>query len=137
MFDSLLNQAKSLLGGADPQAVADATRDHVDQTNTGDLVQHLTQGAQGMDQGGLASLGMSLLGALSQHGHDESQAQDAGVDTTAAANGDPSNVIALIQHAGQNPAALKDAVVNFAQQNPQMMAQLPGLLQGVMGKLGH
>jgi len=137
VFDSLLNQAKSLLGSADPQAVADATRDHVDQTDTGDLVQHLTQGAQGMDQGGLAALGMSLLGSLTQHGHDESTAQDAGVDTAAAAGGDQANVIALIQHAKDNPAALKDAVVNFAQQNPQMLQQLPGLLQGVMGKLGH
>jgi hypothetical protein len=137
VFDSLLNQAKSLLGSADPQAVADATRDHVDQTNTGDLVQHLTQGAQGMNQGGLAALGMSLLGSLTQHGQDPSQAQGAGVDTNAAANGDQANVIALIQHAGSNPAALKDAVVNFAQQNPQMLQQLPGLLQGVMGKLGH
>lgn len=137
MFDSILNQAKSILGDADPDDVADATREHVGQTDTGELVQHLTQGAQGMDQGGLASLGTALLGALSQHGHDESQAQDAGVDTAAATNGDQGSVVALIQHASQNPAALKDAVVSFAQQNPQMLAQLPGLLQGVMGRLGR
>ena len=131
-----MNEARSMLGSADPQQVADATRDHVDQTDPGTLADHLTQGAQGMDAGQLGSLGSTLLGALANHGHDETQAQDAGVDTQAAQQGDQGNVIALIQHAQQNPAALKDAAVQFVQQNPQVLQKLPGLLQGVLGRLG-
>lgn len=136
-MDYLMNEARSLLGGADPQQVGDAARDHVADVPPDQLAQHLSDGAQNLDQGGLASLGKSLLGALSQHGHDESTAQDAGVDTGAAANGDQGNVVALIQHARQNPAALRDAAVQFVQQNPQVLTQLPGLLQGIMGRLGR
>lgn len=136
VFDGLLNQARSMLSSADPQQVADATRDHVDQTDPGTLADHLTQGAQGMDSGQLGGLAQTLLGALSNHGHDEATAQDAGVDTQAAQQGDQGNVIALIQHAQQNPAALRDAAVAYVQQNPQILQKLPGLLQGVMGRLG-
>lgn len=134
-FGSLLGEAQQLLGNAQPQEVADATREHVDQTDTGTLVDHLTQGAQNMNGGQLAGLAQSLLGSLSQHGHDEQQAQDGGVDTQAAQNGDQQSVIALIQHAGTNPAALKDAAVSYVGQNPAVLQQLPGLLQGVMGRL--
>ncbi len=136
-MDFLMNEARSLLGGADPQQVGDAARDHVADVPPDQLAQHLTEGAQTLDQGGLASLGKTLLGALAQHGHDESTAQDAGVDTAAAADGDQGNVVALIQHAAQNPAALRDAAVQFVQKDPQVLTQLPGLLQGIMGRLGR
>lgn len=135
MFENLLNQAQSLLGSASPQQVADATRDHVADTDPGQLADHLAQGAQGMNGSQLAALGTSLLGALSAHGHDEATAQDAGVDTNAAKSGDQQNVVALIQHAQQNPGALRDAAVSFVQQNPQVLQQLPGLLQGVLSRL--
>ncbi len=136
-MDFLMNEARSLLGGADPQQVGDAARDHVGDVPPDQLAQHLTEGAQNLDQGGLASLGQSLLGALSQHGQAESTAQDAGVDTAAAAGGDQGNVVALIQHAAQNPDALRDAAVQFVQKDPQVLTQLPGLLQGIMGRLGR
>ncbi len=44
-------------------------------------------------------------------------------------------MVALIQHAASNPAALRDAAVQFAEQNPQALTQLPGLLTGIMGRL--
>jgi hypothetical protein len=134
-MDFLLREAQQLLGGADPNDVADATADHVADVPSDELAQHLADGAQNMDQGSLASLGQSLLSALSAHGHDESQVQDAGVDTAAAADGDQDSVMALIEHAQQNPGALRDAAVSYVQQNPQMLSQLPGLLSGVMGRL--
>ena len=136
-MDFLMNEARSLLGGANPQQVGDAAREHVADVPPDQLAQHLSEGARNLDQGGLASLGQTLLGALAQHGHDESTAQDAGVDTAAAADGDQGNVVALIQHAAQNPAALRDAAVQFVQKNPQVLTQLPGLLQGIMGRLGR
>jgi hypothetical protein len=135
MFENLMNQAQSLLGQTPPQQVADATRDHVEQTDPSQLAQHLAQGAQGMDGGQLATLGRTLLGALANHGHDEAKVQDGGIDPQAAQNGDQQNVVALIEHAQQNPGALRDAAVQFVQQNPQALQQLPGLLQGVLGRL--
>lgn len=135
MFDGLLNQARTMLGSAQPDQVADATRDHVESIDPGALAQHLTEGAQNMGGPQLASLGQTLLGALAQHGHDEAAAGDAGVSTEAAAQGDQGNVIALIQHAASNPAALRDAAVQFVQKDPQILSQLPGLVQGVIGRL--
>jgi hypothetical protein len=135
VFDSLLNQARSLLQNAQPQEVSDATREHVDQTDPGTLADHLTQGAQGMDGGQLAALGQTLLGALGRHGQDEAKVAEAGVQTDAAASGDQENVVALIQHAAGNPQALRDAVVQFVQQDPQVLTRLPGLVQGVLGRL--
>ncbi len=134
-MDFLMNEARSLLGGANPQQVGDAAREHVADVPPDQLAQHLSEGAQNLDRGSLASLGQTLLGALSQHGHDESQAQDAGVDTAAAAQGDQGNVVALIQHAASNPAALRDAAVQFVEHNPQVLAKLPGLLSGIAGRL--
>jgi hypothetical protein len=136
VFDSLLNQARSMLQNSEPQEVADATREHVAQTDPDTLAEHLTQGAQGMDGGALATLGQTLLGALGQHGSDPAQAQDAGVQTDAAANGDRENVMALIAHAAQNPAALRDAAVQLVERDPQILTKLPGLAQGVLAKLG-
>ena len=131
----LMNQAKELLGSASPEQVGDAAQEHVDQTDPQTLVGHLVEGAKGMNGGQLAALGQQLLGSLSAHGHDETTAQDAGVDTQAAQSGDQGNVIALIQHAGSNPAALRDAAVAYVRQNPQALSQLPGLLEGVVGRL--
>ena len=83
----------------------------------------------------LATLAQSLLAGLAQHGHDETQANDAGISTADATAGDRDSVVALIEHAAQNPAALRDAAVQFVRQDPQLLAQLPGLVQGVLGKL--
>jgi hypothetical protein len=135
MFENLMNEAQSLLGQTSPQQVGDATRDHVEQTDPNELAQHLAQGAQGMDGGQLSTLGRTLLGALANRGHDESQVRDGGVDAQAVQNGDRQNVVALIEHAQQNPGALRDAAVQFVHQNPQVLQQLPGLLQGVLGRL--
>ena len=135
MWNNLAAEAASLLGGAAPQDVAAATSDHVASTDPDTLASHLTDGTQNLDQGGLAQLAQSLLGALAKNGHDETQAQDAGVDTEAAAAGDQQNVVALIEHARDNPAALRDAAVDFAKSNPQLLSQMPGLLEGVLGRL--
>ena len=67
-MNSFLSEAQSLLGGANPSDVADATADHVADVPPDQLAQHLKEGAQNLDQGGLASLAQSLLGALAAHG---------------------------------------------------------------------
>jgi hypothetical protein len=135
MFNNLAAEAASLLGGTAPEDVAAATSNHVAGTDPDTLANHLTSGAQNLDTGGLAQLAQSLLGALAKNGHDEKQAQDSGVDTNAASAGDQQNVVALIEHARDNPAALRDAAVNFAKTNPQLLTQIPGLVEGVLGRL--
>jgi hypothetical protein len=135
MFDALINQARSALAGAEPADVADAARQHVEETDPATLRQHLTDGAQGMDTGSLAQLGSALLGALQQHGASPEQAEDAGVPVAAAAQGDQESVVALIQHVAQNPAALRTAAVQLVSNDPQVLTQLPGLVSGVLSKL--
>jgi hypothetical protein len=125
-----------MLQNTDSQQVADATREHVEQTDPGTLADHVAEGAQGMNSGQLGMLAQTLLGALQKAGQDEETVQNAGVQTDAAASGDQQNVVALIQHAAQNPQALRDAVVQFVQHDPQVLTKLPGLAQGVLGKLG-
>lgn len=135
MFNNILSEASSLLASTQPQQVAGATRDHVAQMPAENLATHLAGAAPTLDGGSLAQLGQALLRALANHGHDESQANDGGIDTSAASNGDQQNVVALIQHAQQHPAALRDAVVSFVEKNPQVLAQVPGLMEGVLGRL--
>jgi hypothetical protein len=136
---SFLNNLGGLLSqfsGAAPEQVQSAAADHVSEMDSGQLAGHLTDSAQNMNSGQLGQLAMSLLGALSNHGHDETQIQDAGVSTAAAQGGDQNAVTALISHAQQNPAALKDAAVDFIRNNPQAVQQFaPDFLKGILSKL--
>jgi hypothetical protein len=121
------------LGAAPPEQVESAAADHVASMDSGELAGHLLQGA--MDGGQLGALATSLLGALGNHGHDESAVQDAGISTADAQAGDANAVSALIAHAQQNPAALKDAAVDFIKNNPQAVEQFaPDFLKGIIAK---
>jgi hypothetical protein len=135
---SFLNNLGGLLSqftNASPEAVQSAAADHLDSMDTGQLAGHLSDGAQNMNAGQLGALATSLLGALSNHGHDESQIQDAGVSTADAQAGDGDAVTQLIAHAQQNPAALKDAAIDFIKNNPQAVEQFaPDFLKGIISK---
>jgi hypothetical protein len=135
---SFLNNIGGLIaqfGGASSDQVASAAADHVGAMDSGELADHLTTGAQNMNSGQLGQLATSLLGALSNHGHDEAAVQDAGVSTEAATAGDGDAVAALIEHAQQNPAALKDAAVDFIKNNPGVVEQFaPDFLKGIIAK---
>ncbi len=123
------------LSGARPGDVADAAADHIGEMDSDELAGHLTTGAQAFDRGTLGSLASSILGALSTYGHDERSVQDAGVATDAAQNGDGGAVGDLIAHAQQNPAALKDAALDFIKNNPQAVEQFaPDFLKGIIAK---
>ena len=135
MLEGLVAQARSALQSVEPEQAASATRDHVETLDAQTLAQHLSDAAQTMGGTQLATLGQSLLSALAQNGHDETQLNDAGVSPNAAAAGDQASVVSLIEHAAQNPAALRDAVVQVVRTDPQLLAQLPGLVQGVLAKL--
>lgn len=135
---SFLNNIGGLVAqfaGATPGAVESATADHVGAMDAGELAGHLTQSVQGMDSGQLGALAAALLGALSNHGHDEAAIGDAGVSTSDAQAGDGEAVTALIEHAQQHPAALKDAAVDFIKNNPQAVEQFaPDFLKGIISK---
>lgn len=135
---SFLNNIGGLLAqfsGAAPGQVQSAAADHVGSMDSGELAGHLQDSAQTMNAGTLGQLASSLLGALSNHGHDESALQDAGVSTTDAQSGDTNAVTALIAHAQQNPAALKDAALDFIKKNPQAVEQFaPDFLKGILAK---
>ena len=112
--------------------VADATSAHVAQTDPETLANHLTNGTQRMSGDTLGSLAQSLLGSLSKNG-----TPDGAAPAAAAATESPNqeNVAALIGAASQNPTALREGVVRFVEQNPQVLTQVPGLLEGVLGRL--
>ncbi len=135
---SFLNNIGGLLqqfANAKPDEVENAASDHVSGMDSSELVDHLSASAQNMDAGTLGSLATSLLGALTAHGHDESQVQDAGIATGDARNGDLGAVTGLIEHAEHNPGALKDAAVDFIKNNPQAVEQLtPDFLKGLLAK---
>ena len=135
---SFLNNIGGLLAqfsGASPGQVQSAAADHVESMDADQLASHLSDSAQNMNSGQLGQLAMSLLGALSNHGHDEASVQAAGVSTTDAQAGDSSAVTDLIAHAQQNPAALKDAAVDFIKNNPQAVEQFaPDFLKGIISK---
>ena len=135
MFEGIIAQARTALQSVEPEQAANATRDHVEMLDAESLAQHLKDAAQTMGGAQLASLGQSVLSALAQNGHDEAHVQDAGLSPDDAAAGNQQSVVALIEHAAQNPAALRDAAVQFVRQDPQLLAQLPGLVQGVLGRL--
>jgi hypothetical protein len=134
---SFLNDIGGLLtqfSSAAPSQVQSAA-DHVGAMDSGELAGHLQRSAQNMDAGSLGQLASSLLGALSNHGHDEAAVNDAGVSTADAQSGDGNAVSALIAHAQQNPAALKDAAIDFIKNNPQAVEQFaPDFLKGLLAK---
>jgi hypothetical protein len=136
---SFLNNIAGLLSqfsGAAPEQVQSAAADHVGGMDAGQLAGHLTDGAQNMNGGQLMQLASSLLGALGNHGHDETKLQDAGISTDDAQAGDQDAVTALISHAQQNPAALKDAAIDFIRNNPQAVQQFaPDFLKGILSKI--
>ncbi len=114
-----------------------AASEHVASMNTDELAGHVTQAAQSMDSGSLATLAQSLLGALSRNGSSEGEAQAAGVPTDDAKAGDPAAVTALIQHVAQDPSTLREAVTGFITQNPQVVQQFaPEFAKGILAKLG-
>ncbi len=135
---SFLNNIGGLLAqfsGAPPGQVQAAAADHVDSMDSGELAGHLAQSAQNMNSGTLGQLASSLLGALANHGHDEARVQDAGVSPADAQAGDTDAVTALIAHAQQNPAALKEAAVDFLKNNPQAVEQFaPDFLKGILSR---
>ena len=135
---SFLNNIGGLLAqfsGASPEQVQSAAADHVGSMDAGELADHLTDSAQNMNSGQLGALASSILGALSNHGHDEAALQDAGVSPSDAQAGDGNAVTALIAHAQQNPGALKDAAVDFIKNNPQAVEQFaPDFLKGIIAK---
>jgi hypothetical protein len=137
---SFLNNLGGLLSafsGAQPEQVQAAAADHVQGMDAGQLADHLTDSAQNMNSGQLGALATSLLGALGNHGQDQSAVQDAGVSTADAQAGDGNAVTALIEHAQQNPAALKDAALDFIKNNPGAVQQFaPDFLKGILSKFG-
>jgi hypothetical protein len=137
---SFLNNIGGLLaqfGGAPSEQVQvqAAAADHVQDLDADQLAGHLTDSARNLDSGQLGQLAASLLGALNNHGHDEAALQDAGVSTSDAQAGDGNAVTALIAQAQQNPAALKDAAVDFIKNNPQAVERFaPDFLKGILAK---
>ena len=132
MFDSLIAEAQTLMATKSNSEVADATSAHVAQTDPETLANHLTNGTQRMSGDTLGSLAQSLLGSLAKNGTPDGAAPAAAAATEAP---NQENVAALIGAASENPAALREGVVRFVQQNPQVLTQVPGLLEGVLGRL--
>src|SRR5579875_3161063 len=116
VFDALIGEARTALASAQPAQVADATRAHLAQTPPDELAGHLTQAVPAMDAGTAGALAKAVLDALAQHGEPPQQVANAGVQTQAATQGRQDDVVALIEHAAQNPEALRAAAVRFAEQ---------------------
>ncbi len=140
-MDDFEKLAGNFLGGSSPQQAADAASDHVQNMDSGDLAGHLTQSLGNMDQGTLSGLGRQLLQAFNNHsaasGDASAAAQQAGTSEDAVASGDPSAVGSLLQLAQSHQGLLQSAASSFLQKNPGAIGQLaPGLLQGIMGRLG-
>ncbi len=135
---SLLNNIGGLISQftrADSDQAGAAAADHIGGMDVGGLASHLTQSTQNLDSGQLGQLVQSILGALSNHGQAASSVADAGVATADAQAGDSNAVADLIAHAQQNPAALKDAAIDFIQNNPQAVEQFaPNVLKGIISK---
>jgi hypothetical protein len=121
--------------GASPADVGAAAADHVDGMDPNALASHLTDSVQNLNGGQLSQLASSLLGALGNHGQDAGSVAAAGVPTDAATSGDSNAVADLIAHAQQNPAALKDAAMDFVKNNPDAVQQFtPDFLKGIVAK---
>jgi len=140
-MDEIGKMAGGMLGGADPQEAASAASDHVENMDAGQLGDHLTQSLGSMDQSSISGLGQQLLQSFTNHasyaGDANSATQEAGVSQAAVAAGDPGAVGMLINMAKNNPAVLQSAASSFLGKNPNALTQLaPGLLQGILGRLG-
>ncbi|GAC1500242.1 MAG: hypothetical protein NVS2B8_19330 [Vulcanimicrobiaceae bacterium] len=140
-MDEIGKMAGGALGGASPEAAASAASEHVESMDPSQLGDHLTQSLGSMDQSSLAGLGQQLLSSFTNHpGYDgdaNTATQDAGVSQAAVAAGDPGAVGTLINMAKNNPAVLQQAASMFLGKNPSAIGSLaPGLLQGIMGRLG-
>jgi hypothetical protein len=141
MFDNLLKIASEALG-SNQQQTAQAASDHVAGMDPNDLASHLQQSLGSMDGSSLAGLGQQLLKAFDSHPASPASGGDAaaaaGTDSQAVASGSPDAISSLIAYAQSNPQILQAASSAFMQHNPQALTQLaPGLLQGILGKLGH
>ncbi len=140
-MDSIGKMASEYLSGGNQQQAADAASDHVAEADPNQLGDHLSQSTQTMDGSSLMALGQQLLQHFTNNGgysgDGDSAAAAAGTTPDAVASGDPNAVSALIDYAKQNPDVLKNAASSFMQGNPGAIAQMaPGLLQGIMGRLG-
>ena len=140
-MDGLEKMAGGLLGGATQEQAVNAASTHVQESDPNQLADHLSNSVGTLDQSSLASLGQQLLHAYTNHdnsvGDANAATQEAGVSQAAVASGDPGAVGTLIQYAKMHPEVLKSAATAFMQHNPGAIAQLaPGLLQGIMGRLG-
>ena len=87
------------------------------------------------------SLGQQLLQSFTNHasyaGDANTATQEAGVSQAAVAAGDPGAIGMLINMAKNNPSVLQSAASSFLGKNPSALTQLaPGLLQGILGRLG-
>jgi hypothetical protein len=138
-LENLEGLAGDLLGGTSPQAVADAAVDHVQNADPNELGDHLTQSLGNLDGGSVVALGQHLLQSFMNNGGGSADdaAAAAGTSADAVASGDQGAVGQLIEYAKSNPQVLQQAAGDFMQGNPGAIAQLaPGLLQGIMSRLG-
>ncbi len=140
-FDGLEKMATDFLGSATPQQAADAASDHVQNADPNETADHLTQSLGNFDPQTLSNLGQQLLSSYTNHasysGDANSATQEAGVSQDAVAAGEPGAVGTLIQFAKNHPEVLQNAASAFMQKNPGALSSLsPGLLQGIMGRLG-
>ena len=139
-FDNLGKMAADF-GGASPAQAADAASQHVQNMDDGELAGHLTQSLPNMSQSTLSGLGQQLLSTFTNHagfgGDANGATQEAGVSQAAVAAGEPGAVGMLLQFAQNHPGILPSAASDFVKNDPGVIAQFaPGLLQGIMGRLG-
>jgi hypothetical protein len=140
-FDGLEKMATDFLGSATPQQAADAASDHVQNADPNDTADHLTQSLGSLNPQMLSNLGQQLLSSYTNHasyaGDANSATQEAGVSQDAVAAGEPGALGMMLQFAKNHPEVLQNAASAFMQKNPGAIGSLaPGLLQGIMGRLG-
>jgi hypothetical protein len=140
-FDGLEKMATEFLGSATPQQAADAASDHVQNADPNDTADHLMQSLGSLNPQMLSNLGQQLLSSYTNHasyaGDANSATQEAGVSQDAVAAGEPGALGLMLQFAKNHPEVLQNAASAFMQKNPGAIGSLaPGLLQGIMGRLG-
>ncbi len=140
-LDNLTKMAGQVLGNATPEQTADAAASHVAESDPSATADHLLQSIPNMNSGSLMALGQQLLSTYTQHasypGDANTATQEAGVSQDAVAAGDQGAVGTMIAFAKNHPEILQSAATAFMQKNPSALTSLaPGLLQGIMGKLG-
>jgi hypothetical protein len=140
-FDGLEKMATDFLGNATPQQAADAASDHVATADPNQTADHLTQSLGSLNPQMLSNLGQQLLSSYTNHasyaGDANSATQEAGVSQDAVAAGEPGALGMMLQFAKNHPEVLQNAASAFMQKNPGAIGSLaPGLLQGIMGRLG-